>query len=424
MSSLQKTRAKRTKASGRGASAKYLWRKQFRLGDKSMTIRLGNRSKESAEEISGHIDHLLECYRYGTEPKPETKSWLQNAEEKLVGKLAKLGLCNATNNPLVERCVADYIERKKIDWHGSTENNFRQVERLLVERFENRRMSQVSVADAKDYWSWMRSVKKHSDNTARKHFQRTRQIFDDAVERDIIPKNPFRIKEIKVSVGVAEKQYVEESTIEAIVDSLPEDKLEWKLLFKLARYLGLRMPSEIRELTIEDVDWGTNTITLKSPKTKRYGKGTRRVPIFVEIEEALLKQIESLPDGSVHLFPKLRQGSNLSTMAKRYVEKARVDVWPEFWNSLRASRETDLMDSHGLRRACAWIGNNATTAMRHYSLMRECDFIDEGLGSKATRKATRHDAESERIGEKEIKKTKETLVITTRSTPKRNRTSS
>ncbi len=143
MSSLQKTRAKRTKASGRGASAKYLWRKQFRLGDKSITIRLGNRSKESAEEISGHIDHLLECYRYGTEPKPETKSWLQNAEEKLVGKLAKLGLCNATNNPLVERCVADHIERKKIDWHRSTENNFRQVERLLVERFENRRMSQV-----------------------------------------------------------------------------------------------------------------------------------------------------------------------------------------------------------------------------------------------------------------------------------------
>lgn len=82
------------------------------------------------------------------------------------------------------------------------------------------------------------------------------------------------------------------------------------------------------------------------------------------------------------------------------------------------------MDSHGLRRACAWIGNNATTAMRHYALLKDRDFIDEGSDGKATPKAPSHDVESGRMAVLASETTNENVGSENSSTPKRNRTSS
>ena len=56
------------------------------------------------------------------------------------------------------------------------------------------------------------------------------------------------------------------------------------------------------------------------------------------------------------------------------VGKLRVN----FFNSLRASTETDLMDEHGLRRACQWAGNSAATAMKNYALVRKSDSQGRG----------------------------------------------
>lgn len=68
---------------------------------------------------------------------------------------------------------------------------------------------------------------------------------------------------------------------------------------------------------------------------------------------------------------------------------------------MRASRETDLMDAVGLRRACAWIGNSPEIAIKHYALMRKSDYIDAGECKEIA--STKSDAESDaaraRIGE-------------------------
>ena len=36
------------------------------------------------------------------------------------------------------------------------------------------------------------------------------------------------------------------------------------------------------------------------------------------------------------------------------------------------------MDAYGLRLACQWAGNSATTAMKNYALIRNTDFDDSG----------------------------------------------
>jgi len=61
------------------------------------------------------------------------------------------------------------------------------------------------------------------------------------------------------------------------------------------------------------------------------------------------------------------------------VTKSKQELWPNFFNSLRASTLTDLMDQHGLRKACKWAGNSAAVAMKCYALTRSDDFDDNRI---------------------------------------------
>ena len=90
------------------------------------------------------------------------------------------------------------------------------------------------------------------------------------------------------------------------------------------------------------------------------------------------------------MLPHCRHLSNPATTLKRWGRKAGHELWKEFFNSLRASRETDLMDLVGLRRACLWIGNTTQVAERNYRLIKSTDFIDEqkpGLGAYPEKKS-------------------------------------
>lgn len=160
------------------------------------------------------------------------------------------------------------------------------------------------------------------------------------------------------------------------------------------------MPSEIRDLKWEHVNWEQNTILLNAPKVRRQ----RLVPIFPELAPYLSEQFDEATAGSVHVFAKLRHHANLSTTAEKYVQRAGCKAWPKFWNSLRASRETDLMDLVGLRKACQWIGNSPTVAMRNYALLKKTDYIDAGeIGLQKS------DAEQQRMGENGVPNFSETL---------------
>jgi len=126
------------------------------------------------------------------------------------------------------------------------------------------------------------------------------------------------------------------------------------------------------------------------------------VPIFPEVAKLLLSQSEAVSTGTVYVFPNLRSNTNTSTTAVKYVRAAGVEVWGKFWNALRASCETDLMDRYDLRRACAWIGNSPRIAMKHYALLRKSDYLDVGLENKGlmeSESGAKSGAEQARIGE-------------------------
>jgi integrase len=396
MSSLQKIPAKRKKSSGKGASPSCTYRIQFvQPNGRRATICLGAMSGKQAAEVDRHVAHLVNAKRFSTAVDEATQAWLKSlTDEKLMADLVKQGLCGAIENPTVDAFVTQFIKRKRDTAGEGTIFLCQQVASDLRLRFGEKRVTEITQSDAKAFWHWLitgdDTRKKLAENTARRRLGRVREIFNDAIEHEIITRNPFVLKSLPVSVGAGKKEYVPAGTIERVIAHIPADRLEWKLLFSFGRYIGCRMPSEIRNLTWNDVNYEANTILLKSPKTARRGKGERLVPIFPEIRELLLKQSEAAQehvnelgrhaagDAAVYVFPTLRRHSNSATTAAKAVKAAGFKVWPKFWNSLRASCETDLMDRYGLRKACAWIGNSPAVAMKHYALLRKTDYTDLG----------------------------------------------
>jgi integrase len=385
----------RMKKSAMGGS---YWRKHFAIDGVRTCIRLGRLSEKNAAEVDRQINVLLECRKHGTDLPAATNEWLRRANAELVVKLSKYELCVAMVDPTVLEFVKRFREIKNVA--PRTQYQFESIERHLREFFgETKRLKDVSPTDADNLYQWL--LKRYNVNSANRKIGRCREIFNEAIEQSLIVKNSFKKKTISVSVGARKKQEVTEETIRQVIDHCPST--EWKLLFAMARWIGCRIPSEIQNLAWEHLDWERNAILIQSPKTACKGKPERLVPIFPEIADLLSKQFEEAEEGELFVFPSLRNGKALSTTAKKIVRRAKLAVWGSFWNTLRANRETDLMDSHGIRKACAWIGNTPAVAMKNYRIQKGGDFDDgdrfQQQGLPRTSKRTTHGPEQQRIEE-------------------------
>jgi hypothetical protein len=90
---------------------------------------------------------------------------------------------------------------------------------------------------------------------------------------------------------------------------------------------------------------------------------------------ALAARAEQAEPGTVFLVNRSRNTNvNLRTQLLRIIRRAGVTAWPKLFHNLRASRETELAGEHPLHVVCAWIGNSALIAQKHYLQVTESDF--------------------------------------------------
>ncbi len=136
---------------------------------------------------------------------------------------------------------------------------------------------------------------------------------------------------------------------------------EWRLIFALARYGGLRCPSELLALKWTDFDWERERFRIDSPKT-----GVRWVPMFPELRPYLDKAWMQ-PGSPVHVISRYRDTNmNLRTQLHRIIRRAGLEPWPKLFQNLRSTRETELMESFPAHVVTAWIGNSEAVARKHY----------------------------------------------------------
>ena len=124
------------------------------------------------------------------------------------------------------------------------------------------------------------------------------------------------------------------------------DADQWRLIFALARYGGLRSPSEILALKWQDVDWERGRILVHSPKTEHHAGGeSRQLPLFPELVPYLREVFEQAQEGIEYVVTRYRsRGVNLRTQLERIIVKAGLKAWPKLFQNLRSTRETELAE--------------------------------------------------------------------------------
>jgi hypothetical protein len=160
--------------------------------------------------------------------------------------------------------------------------------------------------------------------------------------------------------------FVSLNEADRVLDACPD--AEWRLLFALSRFGGLRCPSEHLSLRWGDIDWANNRIRVPSPKTEHIeGKESRVIPMFPELRPHLEAVFEQAEPGTEFVITRYRSANaNLRTQLERIVRRAGLEPWGKPWQNLRSTRETELMECFPAHVVCGWIGNSEAVARKHY----------------------------------------------------------
>ena len=337
--------------------------------DKRYTIRLGTESANVATTAKTRIEQLIVCAKYTMPLDGDTARWLVNLPDKTHKRLSDAGL--VAPRVRTETALGPFIDQYiKVMGYAkpNTLHNLRQVRRVLVTFFgESRPIQTITPGDADD-WRKRLMADGSAENTIRRRTGIARQFFKSAVRKGLIERNPFADLPATVQANTKRFYFITRAEADKVLAHCPD--AEWKVIFSLSRYGGLRCPSEHLALKWADVDWEHNRILVRSPKTEHHPGGeSRLIPLFPELREQLeaLLLDENTPEGSEYVITRYRRkNSNLRTRLEKIIKRAGLKPWPKPFQNLRSTRETELAEEYPLHVVTAWLGNSEPVAAKHY----------------------------------------------------------
>ena len=309
---------------------------------------------------------------------------------KLHGKLVNVGLLESVGNTKLEAFVDAYIAMRT-DLKGSSVQTMKSAKNRIVGVWgANKEVRSITKANVVELRASLFS--KLSSATVARTMKHGRQFLEHAVDSNLITKNPFSKMKMGGQKNPSRLFFLDRETSQKVLDACPN--LQWRLIFSLARFGGLRIPSELIGLQWSDVLWAEKKIRVPSPKTEHIeGKDHRWVPLFPEIMEPLRQAFDIAKEGDKFIFPRTITGAvNLRKGLNSIIKKAGLSPWPKLFQNLRASRETELCQNHPLHVVAAWIGNSPTVAIGHYLQTIAPDW------EKATSTTEKSDTKSDTLG--------------------------
>lgn len=331
-------------------------------------IHLGKLPMKLAKEIKTKVEDLTAAKAQAHSIDLETATWLGKIGDELHSRLAAVGLVAervAPRSGELKDYFTAYINGRP-DVASNSKRNMLQAVRYLSEFFgADRDVRSVTPADAERFAGHMRA--EFADATANRTIKFAKQFFKVAHRDRLTEQNPFQDVKAGNMSNPARMYFVSREQTERLLEACPNG--EWRLIVALARYGGLRTPSEHLALTWADVDWERNRFLVRSTKT-----GPRWVPIFPELRPHL-DDAFFRPEPGIHVITRTRSvETNWRTTFNKIVEKAGLTIWEKPFQNMRASRETELAQSHPLHVVTSWIGHSVPVAAKHYLQVTDADF--------------------------------------------------
>jgi integrase len=343
------------------------------------TLRLGKASMDMATKVKIKVESLLSSILTGHALDGETACWVAELDKIMADRLASVGLIPKRQSAKLATFLDSFIE-SRTDVKPRTKLKYKAVRESLVGFFgEDRKLRTIAPGEADD-WRLKLLDGGLVENTVRKQIAVAKLFFTAAKRKRLIPENPFSDLKAAIRANVSRFFFVSREDAQKVIDACPD--AQWRLLFALSRYGGLRCPSEHLALRWEDVNWGNGRLTVHSPKTEHHAGGESRViPIFPELRPYLEDVFEqaagenhSVP-GTEYVITRYRDcNANLRTQLNRIIRKAGQEPWPKLFQNLRSTRETELAETYPMHVVCKWIGNTEPVAAKHYLQVTDAHF--------------------------------------------------
>jgi integrase len=341
---------------------------QFVAADgKRRSVRLGKTTQRIAEAVKCKVEALLAAASANFSIDRETAEWLGELDCIWYGKLAAVGLVPERTELLLKPFLEEYAAERS-DLKPSTRTNHRQAIKNLVDCFAPDKPVRSFSSDALDGERFRRFLLEQGlgENTVRKRSQIAKLFFKHAKRRKLVAENPFADLVGSVRSDRSKFEFVTIRDAMRILEACPDN--EWRLIFALSRFGGLRCPSEHLALRWADVDWAGSRIRVRSPKTEHHaGHEHRMVPIFPELRPYLEAAWDDAAEGAEFVVTRSRNGGvNWRTQLLRIMDRAGVRPWPRLFHNLRATRQTELTNDFPQHVVCQWLGNSQAVAQEHY----------------------------------------------------------
>ncbi|MCY2953421.1 MAG: site-specific integrase [Planctomycetota bacterium] len=348
----------------------------FVAGDGSRkTIRLGLATMKQAEAFRTKVEALIGGSITGI-VDDETSRWLADLPDAMHSRLAAVGLVKSRNRTAttVKMFLADYFAGLSVK--ASTAEAYGDTRRCLIEFFgESRPVRSIEPLDA-DGWRQHLKAAGLAEATVGRRVGAARMMFKCAVKWKLIGQNPFADVKTGSQSNKDRMFFITLEAAQKVLDACPD--AQWRLLFALSRYGGLRCPSEHLALKWGDVDWEHNRIRVPSPKTAHHeGGDCRFIPLFPELRPHLQEVFDEAEPGTEYVITKYRwTNCNLRTQLYRIIMRAGLKPWPKPFHNLRSSRQTELAEKYPIHVVCAWLGNSRAIAQEHYLQVTDSHFAD------------------------------------------------
>lgn len=344
-------------------------------------ITLGRVNKRYALAVKVKVEDLVSAIIHGHAPTDETVIWLKTIEDRLYEKLEAVGLIPENQRTTLGQWLDEYLAEREDDLKPSSLNKLGQVRAKLLAFFdEDTPIRSITPTDAAD---WRRFLKELglSEATIKSHSGNAKTIMAQAVRRKVLDESAFT--ELKSGPTPSRyTRYITPDEIQRVIDACPN--AEWRLLFGLARYAGLRIPSESHILTWSDVDFDRGRLTVRSPKTEHHaGHEQRIVPITPKLMPLLQARFDECQPGEDRLVTIGGKGA-LIRPVRQIWKRAGVEPWKRLWQTQRQSCEKEWAMFFPQYAVSKWIGHSITISGRHYANAVPDELLDKAADYDAS----------------------------------------
>ena len=297
---------------------------------------------------------------------------LSNRKQKALERAGILEPARVTPNVPTIDWICNHASSELDYLKDNTLKNHRQAQRHLRDHFGcDKRLSDITVSDAV---KWMKKLlRTKADSTVLTLTSIARQYWHLASEvgiplADVWGKAKKKLKLSKVSKG--REHFVTKLEMKKLLSKC--ESREMRNILVLGRYMGLRVPSEIRGVKWSDFNWESGVFTVRDQKRGRI----RKCPIFPEVREHFLREYGGTPcSGSPPC-----QTNSISYQITEAMKKAGVS-WKKPFINMRSSRATELERAFSIQAASAWLGHGVDVARSHYLQVTD-DVWKQAIGAK------------------------------------------